>query len=82
MHDRMLNSVRFMLDNDGLFVNQSLDGVAMTLNRLSHRIRFKNKLYGAIDEVENNYAALEEAFLWLFPELITAVEEAGIESNF
>ncbi|MGH1427495.1 MAG: ACP phosphodiesterase [Arenicella sp.] len=79
MHDRMLGSMQFMMKDDGLLVNQSLEGVGTTLDRLSHRIRFENKLFGAVDEVERYYIDFEKAFLWLFPELIAIVEERAIE---
>ena len=81
MHPRMQRSMRFMLTENGLMVNQDLIGVAKTLDRLSSRIRFENKLRGAIEEVEQHYDAFENAFLWLLPELINAVESAKIEKN-
>lgn len=81
MHERMQRSMQFMLDNDGLLVNDQLVGVGKTLDRLSRRIRFENKLGGGIEEVEKNYADFESAFLWLMPELIQAVESEGIETK-
>ena len=81
MHPRMQRSMQFMLTENGLMVNQDLIGVAKTLDRLSNRIRFENKLRGAIEEVEQHYDAFENAFLWLLPELINAVESAKIEKN-
>ncbi len=79
MHPRMVQSMEFMLNDDGLLVNQSMEGVGKTLNRLSHRIRFKNKLHGAVEEVEQHYAEFEGAFLWLFPDLMASVVDEGIE---
>ena len=81
MHERMARAMRFMLDENGLLVNQNLEGVGKTLNRLSQRIRFENKLMGAIEEVEAHYDAFESAFLTLFPALIEAVETSRIEKD-
>ena len=79
MHDRMIKSMDFMLENDGLLINSTLEGVGLTLDRLSKRIRFKNSLIGAIEEVEMHYDAFETSFMSLFPDLIQAVHEAEIE---
>ena len=81
MHPRMLQSMEFMLKDDGLMINQNIIGVGKTLDRLSQRIRFKNKLHGAVEEVEQHYSEFEEAFLWLFPELMVAVSKANIEND-
>jgi len=81
MHPRMQRSMQFMLSEDGLMVNKDLEGVSKTLNRLSKRIRFENKLLGGIDEVEQHYDAFEKAFLWLLPDLIDAVGNESIEKN-
>ena len=81
MHPRMQSAMKFMLDNDGLMVNRDLTGVDLTLNRLSKRIRFENKLSGAVQEIESNYSAFQSAFLALMPELVAAVENEKIESK-
>ena len=82
MHASMKRSVQFMFDDDGLRTNRDLVGVGRTLDRLSHRIRFKNKLVGAIEEVELNYAAYDAAFLRLFPELLVHIKTKRIEGGF
>ena len=79
MHDSMRRAMVFMVEDDGLRINREMSGVGKTLDRLSRRIRFENKLYGAIDEVEANYAAYEEAFLILFPDLKACIEQSPIE---
>jgi len=79
MHSRMANSMNFMLENDGLLFNKDLTGVGRTLDRLSSRIRFKNKLAGSIVEIEQHYQQYEIAFLHLFPELISKVKVEAIE---
>jgi acyl carrier protein phosphodiesterase len=79
MHQRMINSMNFMLNHDGLMVNSTIEGVGITLDRLSNRIRFKNNLAGAVEEVELNYDAFDASFMSLFPDLINAVEMAALE---
>ncbi|MGH1543587.1 MAG: ACP phosphodiesterase [Arenicella sp.] len=80
MHASMSRSMQFMFDDDGLRTNRDLAGVGRTLDRLSHRIRFKNKLAGAIEEVELNYTAYNAAFLHLFPELLSHINMKAIET--
>ena len=80
MHPRMQQSMQFMLNHNGLLINNDIAGVSVTLNRLSKRIRFKNKLHGAGQEIEENYSAFETAFLILMPELIAKVEKENLES--
>lgn len=79
MHDSMWRSMQFMVNDDGLRINRDLVGVGLTLDRLSRRIRFDNKLLGAIVEVEQHYAAYENAFLQLFPDLIKHIQQLAIE---
>jgi acyl carrier protein phosphodiesterase len=43
--------------------------VSYALDRVAQRIRFKNNFSGAGAEVERHYAALEQAFLVLYPAL-------------
>ena len=81
MHDSMRRAMVFMVDDDGLRINQEMSGVGQTLDRLSQRIRFKNQLRGAIDEVEANYADYENGFLTLFPDLKEHVEQLSIEKS-
>ena len=81
MHPRMVRSMKFMLDNDGLMFNHDLQGVGVTLDRLSNRIRFENNLSGGVEEIKQHYDAYEQAFMHLFPELVAAVKEAAIETK-
>ena len=81
MHDSMRRAMIFMVDDDGLRINQELSGVGQTIDRLSQRIRFENKLHGAIVEVEANYDAYESTFLSLFPDLQEHIEKLAIETT-
>lgn len=79
MHESMRRAMVFMVEDDGLRINRELSGVGQTIDRLSQRIRFKNKLWGAIEEVEANYTSYEDSFLILFPDLKTHIEQLSIE---
>ena len=80
MHEPMRRAMIFMVEDDGLRINQEISGVSQTLDRLSHRIRFKNQLRGAIDEVEENYVGYENGFLSIFPDLKDHIEQLAIET--
>lgn len=81
MHEPMRRVVVMLCTHNGLRANRTQQGLARTLDRLSQRIRFKNELAGAIVEVKANFAAYEEAFLQLFPELIEHVNQQAIEKG-
>lgn len=74
MPRHMQHAMDYMIREDWLRSYASLDGISYALNRMSARIRFENKLAGAIEEVEQHYEELEEGFLRFFPELIKHVE--------
>ena len=74
MPGRMRYVMGYMIREDWLRSYSTLEGIDYALNRMSARIRFENKLGGAIEEVEYHYQELEEGFLQFFPELIVHVE--------
>jgi acyl carrier protein phosphodiesterase len=74
MPERMQYVMDYMIKEQWLRSYASLDGISEVLNRMSARIRFDNNLAGAIEEVETNYDALDQAFLLFFPQLIDHVE--------
>lgn len=79
MPQRMQMVVTNMVEHDWLNVYSTLDGLALTIDQVSKRIRFENKLAGSIVEVERNYDAIEIVFLKLFEHLKDTVEAAQIE---
>ena len=84
MPPRMQHAVRYMIEEDWLGSYADLDGIDTCLNRIAHRIRFENNLYGAVEEVRQNYAGLERGFLNFFPQLIEHVNRhrpAGVEAG-
>jgi len=48
----------------------TLKGVEITLNRISKRITRQDMLFGAVNEVSDNYDRLEKNFFAFFPDLI------------
>ena len=79
MPTRMQTVVNNMCEHDWFNSYSSLDGIAVAINQVSKRIRFENKMAGAITEVEQNYEQIEEVFLELFAHLKEQVERAAIE---
>ena len=80
MPDRMSHVVSKMDEYDWLSSYQSLEGISETINHVSKRLRFKNKMTGGIEEVVNNYDSIESVFLNLFVHLREQVQEAAIET--
>lgn len=79
MPQRMLMVTSKMQEHDWLSSYGTLEGVAVTIDQVSKRIRFENTMAGSIIEVEDNYAEIETVFLALFTHLKKAVEVAAIE---
>ncbi len=75
MPDRMQFAMQTMIREDWLDGYAHLSGIDSTLNRMSGRIRFENRLYGAVAEIEDNYEVIEAGFLKLYPDLIDMVQQ-------
>ena len=71
----MRQVVERMIASDWLSSYESLEGVGVALDRMSVRIRFKNKLHGAREELERHYEALDRGFLDFFPQLLQYTRE-------
>ena len=77
MPERMQYVMDYMIREDWLRSYSTLEGIDHALDRMSTRIRFENKLAGAIEEIEHHYQELEEGFLQFFPELIVHIETSN-----
>ena len=75
MPDRMRHAVHYMVKENWLLSYSKLSGVDRTLNRISHRMRFENSLSNSIEEVVDNFQAIEKGFLAFYPELIRHTQE-------
>ena len=79
MNPRMAWALELMIKENWLQSYATLDGVEAIIERISKRIRFKNCLSGAMDEVEARLDDYSDAFHLLFPELIQHIAVEGIE---
>ncbi|WP_105189282.1 acyl carrier protein phosphodiesterase [Pseudoalteromonas sp. T1lg48] len=79
MPARMRHVVGKMSEQDWFATYAELDGVALALDRIATRIRFRNDFAGAIEDIERHFDAFEAHFLAFFPELITHVQTHNIE---
>ena len=69
MPEKMQKTVCLMIREDWLGSYRQLSGIEIAINRLSRRIRFRNDLYGAVEEIQLNYKTLEQGFYDFFPAL-------------
>lgn len=77
----MREKVIWMVQHDLLNSYAELNGVANALDGISRRIRFENRLAGAIDEVIDLYELLEQGFLEFFVQLCEHVREIDVEGT-
>lgn len=80
MPERMSLITQKMIEHDWLRMYATLEGVAMSIDQVSKRIRFENKMAGAIVEIETHYAEIEVVFMALFTHLKQQVAERAIET--
>lgn len=62
-----------MIADDWLRSYQTLTGIGVTLDRLSHRLKRQNTLCGAVDEIVAHEQALDAQFQQFFPDLMRYV---------
>ncbi|ALS97616.1 ACP phosphodiesterase [Lacimicrobium alkaliphilum] len=81
MPPRMQKVVASMLEHNWLLQYQTLDGVGYALDRIAGRIRFANRFWGSIEEIEAHYAEFEQCFEHFFPALIEHIDRHGPENH-
>jgi acyl carrier protein phosphodiesterase len=67
---RLLCVLPRMLEQDWLACYGSLEGVDLTLRRMSKRLRHPDGLTGAAQEIKQHYRLLEKNFFDFFPDLV------------
>jgi len=80
MPPRMQSVTMNMCEYDWLRSYSTLSGIAITIDKVSERIRFKNSMAGGVEEIEQHYEQIESVFLRLFDLLLKEVADAAIES--
>ena len=70
MPERMQLVVSRMIAGDWLSFYHLIENTGRAIDGVSRRIRFENKLAGAIEEVVDNYPLYQAAFEQFFPELL------------
>lgn len=70
MPEKMQLMVLKMIERNWLARYSSITTTGLAIDAVSERIRFKNNLAGAIEEVHQHYAQYQAAFDDFFPELV------------
>ncbi len=79
MPPRMRYVIANMIEHDWLRTYSTLDGISITIDQVSKRIRFENSMAGSIDEVKKHYEQIELCFLKLFKHLQDVVNTQRVE---
>jgi len=74
--DAFRQRIPAIIETDLLGSYRSLDGIRITLDRISSRIKRENSLPEGIFDLENNYRELKTDFEEFFPELVAFVQTA------
>ena len=76
----MQNTTQRMIDYDWFGSYRDVDSIAHALDRIASRIRYENRFNNAIEDIVDNQAAIENAFLVFFPQLIKHVKNTSSRS--
>ncbi len=76
---RLNSMLATMIDEDWLRGYLELENVALSLDRVAQRLKRRNTLRGAIEELDANYAQLDEDFMVFFPDLMRFAEACKSE---
>ncbi|ABC27571.1 uncharacterized protein conserved in bacteria [Hahella chejuensis KCTC 2396] len=80
MPPRAQRTVRHMSEHDWLNGYARLPNIYRSLDNIAARLSRRTAMYGAGEEVELQYQALEACFLGFYPELLAYVEGVNIDS--
>ena len=78
--ERLKNVLPRLVGEDWLGSYRTLDGIDLTLNRISRRFKRDNMLHNSVEEIRNNYDMLENNFMRFFPKLMSYVDEIKMGS--
>ncbi|WP_433915365.1 ACP phosphodiesterase [Rheinheimera oceanensis] len=76
----MANTMRSVRTHDWLSSYQQLPQLAKALDRIANRIRFTHQFAGIIDEIQPQYAVLEQGFLRFYPQLQRHIKQLSLET--
>ncbi|MFC3094923.1 DUF479 domain-containing protein [Alteromonas sediminis] len=79
MPPRMKAVVLHMIENDGLSVYRTMQGVDKAIQHVANRIRFANTFATCTDDIMQHYDALLDHFLVFLPALIKHVQHDNPE---
>jgi acyl carrier protein phosphodiesterase len=68
-------SIPYIIDQDWLGCYGTTDGIALTLRRMSKRMRRTNPMADGILDLLEHYEAFDRSFLEFFPDLINYVQK-------
>jgi acyl carrier protein phosphodiesterase len=68
--DYLGRAVPYIVDQDWLGCYGTIDGIALTLTRMSHRMRRSNPIADGIQDLVDHYEAFDRSFVAFFPALI------------
>ncbi len=78
--ERLKNVLPRLVGEDWLGSYKTIEGINITLNRISRRFKKENLLHNSAEEIINNYEELESNFIKFFPKLISYVDEIKTSS--
>ena len=76
--EHLQSAAPYLIDQDWLGSYETLEGIELTLQRMSDRMRRSNPLAAGIEDLTQNYDALERSFLGFFPDLLSYVKEGQL----
>ena len=74
-------AIRRMIEQGWLMEYASLDGIGLTLRRVSHRSPVLLPIFDAAEVLEDNLDSMERHFLEFYPDLIGHIEEVRAQMD-